>query len=197
MANITFETLKKHASPQAARQIDKGLNDNGKTPVFYCHCPYGHTEEWAHEIVRLGHTGWFTQADGTTYKDGTGLARGIVLSLPPMPGYPEGRFLAGYWWGDNDERVIYPELYSDKEEAARAADSHAERWAAIARDDNEKFEAARTLENDIEDGLARLRECLVLRHRACMAYVRDEARELCESIRTMRETLRTDYADYV
>jgi hypothetical protein len=136
------------------------------------------------------HRGWFTQADGTTYKDGTGLARGIVARLP------HGRFIAGYWSGDNGERVYLPEVFTEEREAARAADGHAESFADMAREDNEKWEAARELESETEDAEKRLRECLALRHRACTAYVREEARELIETIRGNRARLAGEFADY-
>ncbi len=43
----------------------------------------------------------------------------------------------------------------------------------------------------------RRRECIVLRHAACMSYAQDEITELIEKIRANRETLKTEYADYV
>ena len=88
-------------------------------------------------------------------------------------------------------------LYSDKKDAADVADEHARVFAKLQREDNAKFNAARDLETGIEDALTRLRECIALRHKACMDYVRAEIVDLCESIRDKRETLRTRYADYV
>lgn len=189
----TLQTIRKYA--RKPEEVDMGKNANEH--VFYYHgrlLP----EQWCNEVNRnIRHTGWFTRADRTTYKDGSGKCRGIVVSLPAAPGFPDGRHLAGYWLGDNDERVLWPELYADENEAAEAADSHAERMAESEREYDEKFQAARNLESDIYDALHRLRECIALRHRQCMAYVRDEISELIETIREKRETLATEYSDYV
>jgi hypothetical protein len=190
----TLQTIRKYAR-KATDTIDVGRQEN--EPVFYY---FGDLlpEQWCDEVCRnIGHTGWFTNYDGTTYKDGSGNVRGIVVELPAAPGFPNGRFLAGYCWGDNDERVLWPQLHDDSDDAARCADSHAEHFADKQREDNARFNAARTLECEIDDALTRLRECIALRHRQCMAYVRDEIAELCQAIRDKRETLQTEYADYV
>lgn len=192
----TLATVHKHGN----KTIDAGFNTDSRgnrEPVFYY---FGSQlpEQYCDELnSSIGHTGWHTNSDGVTCKDGSGEARGIVVALPAMPGFPDGRFMAGYVWGDNDERVLWPEVYADSSDAARMADNHAERFADMQREDNEKWETARTLEIDIEDALTRLRECLALRHRQCMTYVRDEITELCETIRDKRETLAADYAQYI
>jgi len=192
----TLKTLQKHGGTS----IDAGFNTDSrgiKEPVFYY---FGDllSESFCDEVDRyIDHTGWFTNDDGTTYKDGSGKARGIVVELPSMPGFPNGRFLAGYMWGDNNERVLWPELYSGDKEAARAADSRAEYFADIQREDNRKYNAASDIETAIDDKLTRLRECIALRHKACMDYVREEIADICEQIRAHREALKTEYSDYV
>lgn len=193
----TLATLQKHGG----KSIDAGFNTDSRgrrEPVFYY---FGEMlpERRADDVDKYGirHNGWYTNEHGETCRDGSGLAWGIVVELPAMPGYPDGRFLAGYRWGDNDEGVLWPELYADEMDAARMADEHARIFAEIEREENTKFNAARDIESDIDDALHRLRECLAMRHRACLAYVRDEIRELCETIRDKRETLATEYADYV
>lgn len=108
-----------------------------------------------------------------------------------------GRFVAGYRWTSNDERVYYPQLFNDEDDAARMADAHASVFAQSAYEDAQRWDEARKLEIDIGEKLTRLRECLALRHNVRTSYARDEARELCETIRTMREQLTTDYADYL
>lgn len=133
----TIKTLKEHASKPD--QLCEGLND--KTPIVYCHCRQFH-ESFAHKIIRLDYTGWFTNADGSTYKDGSGLACGIVASFPARPGFPDGWHIAGYFWGDNDERVFYLDVYSDIDKAARYADRYAEKFADVVRE---------TLETDFAD----------------------------------------------
>lgn len=146
---------------------------------------YFRNERDAGDVVRLNHSGYYTDV----HQDE--LAIGIVASLP------HGRFIAGYRWTDNDERVWYPTVFDDEEDAARMADEHARIFAEAQFEDSEKWETARELESETEDLLTRLRECLALRHRACMAYVRDEARELLEKIRDNRARLNGEFANYV
>jgi hypothetical protein len=170
---------------------------NNKEPIFYWH---GKDPElnikWAHNIVSMRYTGWFTNEDGSTYKDGSGLCRGFVLTLPKMPGFPHGRFIAGYHWGDNDEYCLYPDIFQDIEKAARKADWHSERFSEMAREDNSRWNKARDLENDTEDAIKRLRECLVLRNKKCLSYVREEISEILETIRSNRDRLQNEFADY-
>jgi hypothetical protein len=161
-----------------------------KEPVWYCHagaCFRG--EQFSDECDEApryvrDHKGWYSDTDASE------TVRGIVARLP------HGRFIAGYYWSNNDERVYFQTVYDNECDAAIAANAHAEKYAEICREDNEQYEAAQKLERDIESHFARLRECLALRHRACMEYVRDEARDLIEKIREARETLKTDYAEY-
>ena len=191
--NISLQTLRKYAKNPEQIAIGK----NGGDPVFYYFddlLPYA----WADDVCSgIRHTGWFTNADGETFTDGSGEARGIVAQLPPAPGFPSGRFLAGYWAGDNGESVIWPELYKDENDAARMADEHARIFAESALENSEKYAAAQKLEIDTEDATQRLRECLVLRNVACMRYVRDEIAVLLETIRSNRDALRTEYANYI
>lgn len=187
----SLKTLKKHARKPA--DLDEGFNY--KTPVLYTfHDQFG--EQFAHEIVRMDHTGWFTNEHGETYRDGGGLARGIVASFDPRPGFPNGWFIAGYHCGDNDERVWFLDVFDSAEDAARMADVHARVFAEAQREYNAKWNKAREIETDIELDKHRLIECIALRHKKCMGYVRDEITRLIESIREKRETLRVEYADY-
>lgn len=168
--------------------LGQGFNgtDGQKTPVWYCHTgPQFRDERFADECERgPSHEGWFSDTDCSEK------VRGIVGRLT------HGRFIAGYHWSSNGERVYFPEVFDDEGEAANMADEHARVYAETCMEDSQKQDAVRELETDIEDGLQRLRECLVLRHKACMAYVRGEIAELCEVIREKRETLRTEYAEY-
>lgn len=177
--NIQFKTLKKHIP-----QFDQGSND--KNPIFYTHEKVYF--QLAHKIIHLDYTGWFTDCENST------LAKGIVITLPAMPGFPNGRFLAGYYWGVNGETVLYPEMYADINEAAHAADSHAESFADKEREHNEKWQAARDIEYKIEIKEKRLIECLALRNKKCMSYIRAEISTICDRLRDMRHVLKTDYA---
>lgn len=149
---------------------------------WYSHTgPEFRNEQDSSEINRRLPRGWYTDA----YADE--MAIGIVAQLP------HGRLIAGYRWTSNDERVYFPEIFDDPADAARAADGHAEQFAESAREHSERFNAADALQSKIDTNLQRLRECVALRHRRCMEYVRDEISELIESIRNDRETLATEY----
>ncbi len=172
--------------------LNQGSNGSGgnKTEIWYSHggaCFRGEAyadqcEEAARSVQK--NQGWYSDNDGGE------TVRGIVARLP------HGRFIAGYHWSCNGERVYFPTVYDNEGDAASAADGHAETYAEVCREDDAKHEEARKLERAIEGNLSRLRECIALRHRACMAYVRDEARDLIEKIQEARESLRTEYADY-
>ena len=170
-----------HASHAALSQ-----GSNGKTPVWYCHTgEQFRNERFCDEVpdVRIRHKGWFT--DGS-FQDET--ARGIVASLP------HGRFIAGYHLSMSEERVYFPEVFTEETDAANMADEHARIIGEAESEHAERFQAAKSLEIEIDDSFARLRECLVLRHVKCMAYIKSEILELIESIRDKRETLKTEYS---
>jgi hypothetical protein len=185
----TLATIKKYW-PAA------GEGFNAKNPVFYGHGKFPN-ETPAHKIVGMRHTGWFTNEDGETWNDGSGLCVGTVFTLPPRPGFQNGVFLAGYIWGDNGERVIYPEIFASVEDCAKAADSHAESFAEMEREHNAKWNEARRLEDKRDKKQKRLLECLALRNRECMVYLRGEAREIVATIREINEKLAGEYANYV
>lgn len=103
--------------------LDTGSNDGN--PVWYCHTgPYfGSRESFADEMTGgPDHRGWFTDDEMQLE-----VARGIVARLS------HGRFIAGYHWSANDERVYFPDVYTDEREAKRAADREAERFAEDCR----------------------------------------------------------------
>jgi hypothetical protein len=127
--------------------------------------------------------GWYT----TPGCDET--ARGIVAYA--------GRdiWLAGYEWSSNGERVWFHDWHDSQREAAMMADDHAQEFAERECEYQTRWQEARELHDTIEEKFARLRECLALRHKACMRYVRCEARECIEAIRAAREALATDYRE--
>lgn len=170
---------------EACGLLSRGMN--GNIPIAYCHDgPAFGRERFADEIesAHIRHRGWYVDDDGAH-----GTIRGLVVALP------HGRFLSGYYSSDNDERVYYLEIETDEADAARYADGYAERMADEEREYNGRWNAAQDLEDKIESNFARLRECLALRNNPCFAQLRDEARDLMESIRKARETLKSDYAD--
>lgn len=193
--NVTFKTLKKH-DPTANWNEGFNLRVNGKEPVFYTHAASGLPEWKSWEVLNNRQGGWYTNHDGTTYKDGSGLAHGLVLMLPNSPGFPEGRFLAGYLWGDNGEICMYPEIFREKEEAARKADSHAKAFAELCQEDSYKFEQFRKLEEAVEEESKRVEECFTLRNYKKFKHLREEVSELCKSIRKTKKRMAEDYPDY-
>ena len=183
---ITIETMRDIA-PSGA-DITEG-RENG-APIF-CYFSHLFCERTASDILGMAHDGWITTADGTTYKDGAGLANGIVLALPVSCG---GYYLAGYHWGDNDERVIWPDMYASPIEAARAADRHAERFAESQREDDEKWQACLAIEDQIDADCDRLSECLALRHHPRLGKrARAEICDLIARIKAGRATLANTY----
>lgn len=82
-------------------------------------------ERDAGDVVRLRHTGWYTDS----FQDDTVI--GIVASLT------HGRFIAGYRWTANDERVYFEEVFTNEDDAARMADEHARVFAENCRDSEE------------------------------------------------------------
>lgn len=167
-------TLKGYESHYAHRP-SQGFNgtDRYRVPVWYSFHLSGYFRSLrdAQEISRTFHKGWTADVDG-----GSSIV-GIVVSLS------HGRFAAGYRWTENGEHVIFSQVFDDETEAAQMADEHARVYAETCMEDSEKYDAARKLEYDIEDNLHRLRECIALRHRQCMTYVREEAAELITKIR--------------
>lgn len=130
--DVRFATLRS--------EIGLGQGFNGATPVWYMHegedC-FRRVRD-AHEIVRLDHTGWYTDADEN---GGNELAIGIVASLP------HGRFLAGYRLTVNGERVFFPSLFIDERDAARMADEH----ARVIGEEESEYQMTERARLDAED----------------------------------------------
>lgn len=161
---------------------------NAGTPIWSTFDgPQFRSEVDAHDIIYLRHTGWFTTVDG----DFGEKTVGIVARLP------HGRFLAGYRWTANDERVYWPEAFDREEDAARMADEHARVFAEEESEAAAQFDAARELEDRIDSAILRVRELFHLRHHSAHRYQVAQLLELVADIRDWRETLATDYADYL
>ena len=163
--------------------LSQGFN-NG-TPIWYCHTgEQFRDEKFADECTNgLEHTGWFTDMHGDEK------ARGIVGRLP------HGRFIAGYYWGDNDERVYYPEVFDAETEAAQRADEHARVFAESAYEDNVRFEAMTMAEYDCEEKLLEVQKAFALRHDWRFGGF-ERVTHAIEELRTAREELRVATADY-
>lgn len=181
-------TLRNYESAYAA--MGQGRQADG-SPVWTTHTgPYFRHERDAGTILDDAGACYGELQGYWTDTRQDGFARGIVASLP------HGRFLAGYEWTDNGERVWFGGTFTDECDAAKRADEHARVFSKSALEDSINYDRARDLEDSIETNLQRLRECIALRHRACMAYVRLEARTLIEHIREERARLAHDYSEY-
>lgn len=94
---------------------------------------------YADEVVRLNHTGWYGDDEGS----GFSVLRGVVYQIPARDG--QTLYLAGWEWGENGARGAFSGgggtidigpgcLYETKEDAAYAADSMAESAADDERE---------------------------------------------------------------
>jgi len=169
--------------------LSNGRQSDG-TPIWYCHTgEYFKRERFVDECrnnvdrPRVDHHGWFTDPDCGE------VCRGIVVQLS------RGRYIAGYYWSMNGERVYFPEVFDSESDAAYSADNRARVYAEAEREYQERFHEAERLRDRIEDQLKRLRECIRLRHDSCLAYAREEIPDLLMKIRLDREILRTEFAD--
>lgn len=151
--------------------------ENSGERVWYAHVnPNFRGERFADEIAprAIGHQGWFTDTDDSE------TARGIVARLP------HGRFIAGYYWTGNGERVYFPGVHDDERDAALMADEHARVFAELEREYQERCDALRETEGELEEKTRRLREALALRNRPGFTYARTEAVDLIAAVRMLR-----------
>jgi hypothetical protein len=151
---------------------------SGAAGEWYSHAgPEFRNERDAGDIVkRLG--GHYTDVDCHE------TAVGIVARLT------HGRFIAGYRWASNGERVYFSDVFTNEDDAARTADEHARIFAESARDDDERF-------NDMQnadDALETLRGVWALRRTGRRDS--DDVREAIEALRNARETLKQATAVY-
>lgn len=167
-------TLKGYESAYAF--LSQGAN--GKTPIWYSHqAPDFRDERDCHDIIRahygrMHHTGWFTDANG----DETAI--GIVCRLT------HGRFIAGYRWTSNDERVYFGEVFTDDVDAAQMADEHARVFAESEREHSERFRAMSDAESHAESVESDVRNAFAARN--VSSYWRQHCRDRIEELRAAR-----------
>ena len=128
------------------------------------------------------HTGWFCDVD--CYEK----AIGIVASLS------HNRFIAGYRWTSNDERVYFEEVFTDENDAAKMADEHARIFAESAREDSERFNAMQEAEIEAEEKEQEFKLAFMARH--VSADHAELARDAREELRSARDALASATADY-
>ena len=180
----TWRTVR-YATLAYSRGLDQGLHNN--MPIWYAHAGAAfRREKYADECYQgIRHEGWYTDAECDEK------ARGIVVRLP------HEKFIAGYEWSANGERVYFPEVFVDESDAARRADSHAESFADDCREHDAKYREAQNLQTEAEDMARQLAEKLALRNNPRFPGARDEARELVAELRETRERLQNDFADFL
>lgn len=169
----------------AANQVHLSQGRHDGRPIWYTHNgPQFPREIFADECnSSIQHKGWFSD----NIQNGT--IRGLVVALP------HGRFLAGYFHDDTGERVYFADIYDCERAAAYAADGHAESVAEDMRDADRRYCEALDLQEKEWELERRLRECLALRNHSCFEALRTEAKHVIKSIRDIRETLNSEYAD--
>ena len=180
----TWRTVR-YATLKHAGDLAQGMRDDA--PIWCAHTgPVFPREKYADECYQgIRHEGWFTD----TYQEEK--ARGVVVNLP------HGKFLAGYEWSANDERVYFPEIFDSETDAASQADGHAERFAEACLEDSRRVEEAQELEYEAQKLANALAEKLALRNDPRFPDAREEAHELLTELRELRERLQNDFADYI
>lgn len=173
-----------HGSYAAAHGLLSQGSEGPGRPIWYTHGGSEfRNERQAREIVSRLPLGWYTDVDACD------TATGIVAGLS------HGRYIAGYLWTSNGERVYFPRVYDDERDAAYAADSHAEQFADSAREDSERFNAMQLAEFDVENKTLELQKAIALRHRAKFGGF-DRVRDAIETLHQAREALRETTAAY-
>lgn len=156
--------------------LDAG-REAGGTPIWSSHAgEYFRRECDAPDLLGRRTGGWYTDAECHD------TAIGIVACLP------HGRFIAGYRWTSNDERVYFPGVFDDETDTARMADEYARVFAESAREDNERWQAMCLAELAEETAREELEKSIALRHRAKFGGF-ERVREHIEKLRDARETL--------
>jgi hypothetical protein len=135
----------------------------------------------ASDVVKLGHTGWYTDE----FQDET--VHGEVYQLPTHAG--ECRYVPAVNDPCNEgcACVDFGSITSDKEDAARWADSMAERWAESEREFRAKDAAEQRLADIAEE---------VKREYAAFRNITREIRANCkqlEGIAIVRELVRKEW----
>lgn len=155
---------------------DLSQGRNGGDTVWYTHT--GETfrnERDADDIVSSLPSGWFTDNEQND------TAIGIVGMVS------HNRFVAGYRWTSNDERVYFDGIFTDEADAARMADEHARVFADSAREFDERFHDMTRAEGHVEECESDLRNALDARHAS--DYWREHAHDAIANLREARETL--------
>lgn len=133
------------------------------------------------DVIRMRHTGWFTDEGCQEYM------LGIVCRLT------HGRFVAGYRWTSNDEYVIFVgEIFTDEDDCARMADEHARVTAETEKEYDIRWNAAQRLQSLIEDKTRDVSDWFPSRDNP---RIREDIRDTLADIRAFQRELSDDYSD--
>lgn len=149
----------------------------GKDRIWATFCGPEFRNEHRHE------TGWYTD----NHQEST--AHGIVAGLT------HGRFIAGYIWEENGERVYFDKVHDDFDDAMHLANEHARVFAEFAVEDDLKRSEAMEAQDKLESTLHRLREMLALRNVKAFTYARPEAWAAVEKARELKKEIAEIHAD--
>lgn len=139
----TFSNVHMHTG-----SLSQGFNK--KTPIWYDHTGQYFKRETINEI------GWYTE-------DSTSTVNGLIVALP------HGKFMSGYIWKENGERVYFQDIYDNKNDAVSNADSEAEIFADTVNEHFEKFNMYRDIEQKLEDQKKELATRYALRNHKVLA----------------------------
>ena len=169
------------ASPRGLSQ-----GTNGGKAIWYTHDgPAFGREADAGDILRMRHTGHYTDTGCDN------IAVGIVAYIG------KSRWLAGYRWTCNGERVYFPDIHDNAKDAARMADEHARVFADREREYCERGDAARALQDHIDETRERARELSALRNDPRFPAAREELRETLDALRDALDERAADHNDFV
>ena len=115
-----------------------------------------------------------------SYCDETSI--GIVARLP------HGRFIAGYEWTSNGERVYFSQVFDEGDDASQMASEHARVFAESAREDSERFNAKADAETETGEACREFR--VLWPARGVSETLRERVRDALQAIRDARDTLR-------
>lgn len=171
--------------PAFCAGLNAGFNDG--EPIYYTHAAqYFQGERFADECdsVNINRRGWYSD---TGYNS---KVRGIVVKLT------RDKWLAGYYWSNNGERVYWAVLHESERDAALMADEHARVYAESCFEDSQKYDAAWQLQRSIEEKGEELEKAYAVRNNPRF-NTRDECGELVADIRKMRARLADEFSDYL
>ena len=165
----------------------------GSDSVFWCEQPddYLRRVGFADEcgLRSIDHTGWYMSDENWTGEK----ARGVVFQLPAHKGKP--RFISGIADPNNEGAAILSlEMFDEKEDAARNADSLAEIYADKERDYQRAWRAGQDY-RELGDEIPALRvETLALfsERRELKALVGDKFKAAC---RALNQTIKANWRD--